>query len=141
VEPPQIKQVYSAKDFDSLGFHDCYVHGIRWANSSYSLVLDLDYIVQWMELDGAYTFWVAPAELRFDYSSDVKISLDWAKVPMQCRVQDVHRQGRKATPNGGDNYHWEIEFAIPYGSIDLWATDFRLSTQAKPVLSPVQYLR
>jgi hypothetical protein len=141
VEPPQVKQTYSEEDFESLGFHDCYVHGIRWASSSYSLILDLDYIVQWIEIDGAYNFWVAPAELSFNYASEVKISMDWEKVPMECQVQDVHRHDRKATPNGSDNYHWEIEFARPSGSIDLWATDFRLSIQAKPVLRPVQYLR
>jgi hypothetical protein len=124
-----------------LGFHDCYVHGIRWSSTSYSLLLDLDYIVQWIEIEGAFNFWVAPAELRFDYSSDVKVLLDWGKFPMQCQVKDIHRHGSKPTPNGSENYHWEIEFAVPHGSIDLWATDFRLTFQAMPVLRPVQYLR
>jgi len=141
VETPQLKQVYSAGDFDSLEFHDCYVHGIRWARSSYSLILDLDYIAQWVNVNGSYNFWVAPAELRFDFASEITISLDWNKVPMECQIEDVRRQDRKATPKGSDIYHWELEFSRPYGSVDLWAPDFRLSIQATPVLSPVQYLR
>lgn len=141
MKSPQFKPVYSAADFESLGFHDCYVYGIRWISSSYSLIIDLDYIVQWLETNGSYNFWVAPSELRFDYASEVKISLDWTKLPMDCQVQDVHRHDRKATPNGSNSYHWEIEFVRPYGSIDLWATDFRLSLQATPILSPAQHLR
>ena len=141
MEAPQIKQAYSAKDFESLGFHDCYVHGIRWVRSSYSLVLDLDYIVKWVEVNGTYNFWVAPGELRFDYASDVTISLEWDKVPMECQIRDVHRLDQKSTPKGGDCYHWEIEFAVPYGSIDLWSTDFQLSIQSTPVFSSIQYLR
>ncbi len=140
VEVPQTKSVYTTEDFESLGFHDCYVHGIRWISSSYSLLLDLDYIVEWIESEGRYKFWLAPAELSFEYASEVKMSLDWTKLAMECQIQDVHKRDRRTTPNGSDDYNWEIEFARPYGSIDLWATGFELRIQAAPELREVQYL-
>ena len=138
---PQTKNIYTLNDFDSLGFHDCYIHGIRWEVSTSSLILDLDYIVAWIEADEKYKFWVAPAELRFDYASDVILSLDWTKSAMECSVQDVHRHECKATPNGNEDYRWEIEFATPYGSIEFWSTNFELKIQAEPSLLDTQRLR
>lgn len=138
---PQIKSVYSVEDFDVLGFHDCCVHGIRWDSASYALIIDLDYIVQWIENNGSYEFWVAPAELYFAYSSEVKISLDWTRMTMECPIQDVHKHECRMTPNESEEYHWEIEFANPYGAIELWSGDFELRIQAEPVLSKTQRLR
>jgi len=69
---PNAKSVYSVADFKTLGFHDCHVHGIRWDSSAYALILDLDYILQWFEKGGSLEFVVAPAEIRFDYSAEVK---------------------------------------------------------------------
>ena len=137
----QTKSTYSAEDFETMGFHDCYVHGIRWDSSTCALVLDLDYIVQWIENDGNYQFWVAPATLHFEYSSEVKMSLDWTRLAMECQIQDIHRLERKTTPNGSEIFRWEIEFARPCGSIELWSTDFELRIQAEPKLLETQRLR
>lgn len=90
MKSPNVKSDYSVEDFETLGFHDCHVHGIRWDSSVYALILDVDYIVQWMEKSGSFEFLVAPAELRFDYSADVKVSLDWSHLAMECQIQDLH---------------------------------------------------
>ena len=138
---PQTKTVYTVEDFESLGFHDCYVHGIRWDVSSHALILDLDYIVEWTEDDGNLKFWVAPAELRFEYASDVKLVLDWTKLAMECQIHDIRRNECKATPNGSEIVRWEIEFATPRGSIELWAANFEMKIQAEPLLREMQRLR
>lgn len=141
MEAPQLNSAYSAEDFETLGFHDCYVHGLRWESATYALILDLDYIVEWSEHDGSYKFWVVPATLHFEYSSDVKMSLDWTHFAMECQIQDLHRRERKATPNGNEIFRWEIEFARPCGSVELWAADFELRIQEKPRLVETQRLR
>ena len=138
---PHARSIDSAADFQKLGFHDCHVHGIRWNSSAYALILDLDYIVQWTEQNDRLEFWVAPAELRFDYSAATKVQLNWINLPMVCQLQDVHQRDRKRNPNGSECYLWEIEFNIPSGSIQLWATDFELKLLAEPVKSPTQNLR
>lgn len=86
----------------------------------YALILDLDYIVQWIEMRGSYEFLVAPAEIRFDYSSEVKVTLDWSNQAMECQIQDIHRRDQKLNSNGTKCCLWEIEFNIPGGSIELW---------------------
>ena len=85
MEVPAIKPIYTANDFDILQFHDCHVHGLRWDSSKYALLLDLDYIAEWVEGDGAYFFWLAPAELCFEYASEVKISIDWTNACLHSR--------------------------------------------------------
>ena len=137
----KIKLVYSAKDFEELGFHDCYVHGIRWDTSTYALILDLDYIVEWIKNKGKYEFLVASAELRFNDSSEVRLSFDWTNLAMECQIQDIHKRESRLSLNGSECYHWEIEFTTPHGSIELWSTNFELKIQKKPVLSKVQKLR
>ena len=138
---PSARTVYSVADFETLGFHDCHVHGIRWESSAYALILDLDYIVRWTKKNGGFQFVVAPAELRFDYSADIRVSLDWSNLAMDCQIQDIHRRDRKLTPNGRECYLWEIEFNTPSGSIELWASDFQLKFLAEPQESETQKLR
>lgn len=138
---PNAKSVYSNADFEALGFHDCHVHGISWDSSVYALILDLDYIVQWIEKNGGFAFLVAPAEIRFDYSANVKVSLDWSNLAMECQIQDINRRDHKLNPNGSECYLWEIAFNTPCGSIELWATDFGLKFLAEPKMSETQKLR
>ncbi len=137
---PDAGSVYSAAEFDKLGFHDCHVYGLRWDSSTYALILDLDYIVQWIEEDANFEFLVAPAEIRFDYASEVKLSLDWSNLPMECQIQDIHRRDSKTNPNGSECFLWEIEFSTPSGSIELWATDFELRLLAEAERSEMQRL-
>lgn len=141
MDVPQTQLVYTISDFGSLGFHDCHVHAIRWASSTCSLILDLDYILSWIDTDGHYRFLVAPAELTFAYASDVKVSLDWTKMAMECQIQDISRVDCRVSPNGSEVYRWQIDFSTPDGSIELWSSDFRMELQGSPTLSETQRLR
>jgi hypothetical protein len=59
------KQVWTAADFEQMGWHDCNIYKIRLTDD---LELDIDYILQWNnpDLEGLpFTFWIAPATLIF----------------------------------------------------------------------------
>lgn len=30
MQPPDFKRIYTERDFETLGFHDCYLRSIRW---------------------------------------------------------------------------------------------------------------
>ena len=86
---PIIAEYYTEDDFDSLGFHDCYIHCVRWSIGDFSLSLDLDYIVEWLEpvvVGEGYRFWISPAELSFQNVSDVSVQLDWMGWGLECQV-------------------------------------------------------
>lgn len=138
---PEIKSSYTQDDFESLGFHDCYVHGLRWSRRHFSLILDIDYIVQWVETGGKYQFWVSPSELCFRSVSDAVVSLDWTQLAPECQIEGIYRRETRTTANGTQDYHWDVEFGTPDGSIDLWATEFELRIQSVPVLCQTPHLR
>ena len=141
MKPPDYKSIYSERDFDVLGFHDCRLYGICWNRDSFSLTLDLDYILQWVEVGGRYNFWISPAELRFEDVADVQVSLNWARLTMECQIEDLHRLDSRKTPSGLTSDHWRFDLSEPEGSIELWATGFKLAIKAAPTLSMTTYLR
>jgi hypothetical protein len=143
MDPPLTRDRYSEDDFDSLGFHDCYVYGFKWDSNDFSLLFDIDYIVKWAEpiaADQRFQFWISPAELCFKNIADTTLELNWAGFAPQCRINELQRVKSRTTPNGTTQWYWEFELAAPRGAIALWATGFELRIQAPPSLSPSQQL-
>lgn len=71
--------------FEELSWHDCHIWGIAVRVGEMSdgdftseLVLDLDFIVEWLCSPGSLArFRVAPAELVFHDVSELYVSADW----------------------------------------------------------------
>ncbi len=68
------KAVWTDADFDRMGWHDATVHALAFEESDdqASLLIDLDYIVRWIEPQPPsryFSFLVAPVRQRSDYSS------------------------------------------------------------------------
>ncbi len=142
-EPPQVKERYTSDDLDVMGFHDCHVSGVRWDSAGFGVAFDLDYIVKWVQPtpdERGYRFWVSPAELRFSDVDDLCLELAWIGLALDCSIQDLHRREKRTTPNGNVQWRWEIELAVPPGTIVFWATGFELRIQAPPMLSATQAL-
>jgi hypothetical protein len=133
-------------DSGLLSWHDNVIYGIhcRCADPSQNvwrseLVLDIDYIVDWVRLNGGgFKFLIAPAILVFHNVTDLEISLD-------CRASDggrrylnelsIHDIARQ--PAAGDAcgyYQWRVDLNLPpNGRIKFGASDFtqRLSAPAR----------
>lgn len=69
------KEVWSQKDFERMGWHDCVIYGIRFEDE---ILFDIDYILKWvLSEDGAsYSFFVSPATMKFRSARDLKINID-----------------------------------------------------------------
>jgi hypothetical protein len=76
---------HTEADFDRLSWHDCHIWGVAlhvgdpdendWTSD---LVLDIDYIVEWVcGVGGGGQFRVAPATLAFHGVTDPRITIDW----------------------------------------------------------------
>jgi len=142
--PPLLEQSYTDTSLDKLGFHDCYVFGIRWDAEGHAIVIDLDYVAEWVSPDSehdSYRFWVAKAELRFRNVDEVTLRLEWGNLPPICQIQDLHRRKARTTPNGRTQWLWELELSTPDGGMRLWSTDFELRIHGAPLLSDTQWVR
>jgi hypothetical protein len=74
------KWIWTDADLAKMGWHDVHLHGIaRYEKverdeekgseghfSGVELLLDIDYILKWVNLGKYFEFWVAPSTLVFD---------------------------------------------------------------------------
>jgi hypothetical protein len=126
-QPVQIISSHTAGSF-----HDCVCYGIHWDSATFTLGIDLDYIVAWVEpkhsTDG-YRFHVAPATLVFRDVDGLQIQLTWSAT-LTAQIASLSTAGKRANPNGGEEVEVVIEFAEPDGTMSLWTTGYELHVWA-----------
>lgn len=100
-------------DFAHMGWHDCRVHAISVCVHHDAtlpparLLLDLDYIVRWVEPAGnaqPFSFWISPATLVFEQAWNITGRLGPLHDVME--IADLHRL---ASPDGQPDYEWHLE--------------------------------
>lgn len=145
-------------DSGDFGWHDCHVWGVSlrvgdpelddWTSD---LVVDIDYIVEWLCGVGEQKarFRVAPADLVFHDVSDLTVDLAWSDTAgrVALSLPSIDAITREPIPNrkvhlGRPYYRWTIDFNWPEGgSIRFGASGFTQTLRAEPILSDGQRLR
>jgi hypothetical protein len=90
------KYTWTDADFDVMGWHDSRVHAIsvgeREDDRVPRLLLDLDYIVKWVDPvrpASHFSFWIAPVTLVFEEAWDIEGDL--APAGNLLEIADLHR--------------------------------------------------
>ena len=87
------KKIWTDKDFEQMGWHDCNIYKIRLTDD---LELDIDYILQWNkpDLEGLpFTFWVAPATLVFKSVENLTLDFDiWFEKAFE--IEDIESEDK-----------------------------------------------
>jgi hypothetical protein len=135
------KSVWSDADFAEMGWHDATIHGLSVdaARELPRLLLDLDYIVRWVQPappSTYFSFWVSPATLVFEDVWDLEGELDFTGTVPDLEIADVHR----LAPEGDrqDLPLWHIEghaFDLRFR-----ASGYRQYFRRSPTLVPRQAL-
>ena len=119
------KWIWTEADFDVMGWHDSTLHAFAFIPDKFELLLDIDYILEWVdprEGETYFKFWVAPATLVFENVYDLKIDLE----PVDgIELQDIRRTDPRVPHNaefvGRDKeWRWTIETdngEITFGSV------------------------
>lgn len=101
---------WSDINFKDMSWHDCTIHSMAQdQDGEYQsdLVLDLDYIVEWIKTDDStFQFHVAPALLRFQNVDKLNIQL------MLHFKQEIVIHSIDCAPKedkGFQNHHWTIK--------------------------------
>lgn len=105
-------------DFDSLSWHDNHVHGLGVSEGQYEsgeLVLDLDFIVEWIGCDtGRVQFRIAPASLTFHEVTHLKIQLDYCSASAaMCPFSIAGIERRRETREKYTATVWKIPVNWP----------------------------
>lgn len=135
--------------FEEYSWHDNAIHAVRvieGQHGSGELVLDIDFILEWLSpraKDGGFEFRIAPAFLTFHDVSDLVISIDYASSTAAIQPMMIHEIHREAVtyPNGFSSFNWKIEINWPRNSfISFCSSGFTQTLKAEPFVSGAQYL-
>ena len=130
-----------------MSWHDNYVHGLRLVEGEHGsgeLLLDLDYILEWLPAPGdptAYHFRIAPVQLRFLGVTDLSIALDFAAVSAAMGPFSI--DGIERREEERQRYRavcWRIPVNFPSGVISFEATGFEQDLAGKELVTDRQWL-
>jgi len=119
-----------------MNWHDNYIHSFGFNAEKFELALDIDYIYDWLDGEGAdYNFLISPATLTFQNVSNLKINLDWKEYALDLCIFSIDRLNPRKTANAKmTEYDWEILISWPEGKISFCATGFTQISRAKPAV-------
>ena len=136
---------WTDRQFDEMSWHDNHVHALRIVEGAYGageLVLDLDYIVEWLCDAGGCSFRIVPAALRFLEVTNLRLSLDYASASAAMGPFSIRAIERRDEPR--ERYVaqvWKIAINWPKGEIEFEAQGFVQRATGAPVVSTAQCLR
>ncbi len=130
------------EQFELMTWHDNTLHGISCVDENFSndLVLDIDYIEQWLNEAGLYRFKVAPAKLVFHEVSQLKISLlnDGPRT-MFAYMATINGIGREQLSE--NRYKWVIDLlGCQENKITFEAAGFTQESYKEAIISTSQHL-
>jgi hypothetical protein len=131
--------------FDDLSWHDNHVHALRIVEGAYGageLVLDLDYILEWICGAEEDRFRILPATLTFLDVTRLRICLDYATPSAALGPFAIHAIERRREAR--ERYVaqvWKIVINWPKGEIEFEAAGFVQHGTGAPVLCHDQCLR
>lgn len=146
IECKTMDSVWTHERFEELSWHDNHVHAMRITEGRHgagALILDLDFILEWMKSPGGqFQFRLAPALLRFVEVTNLRISLDYATPTAALGPFSIHAIER--TLEKRERYEaqlWTIDVNWPAGEIVFEANGFEQQLYGVPVISNEQCLK
>ena len=137
------QNICTHENFDEMSWHDNHVHGIQVVEGEHggTLILDLDYIVEWIRVGDAYKFRIVPSTLSFFKVSGLQIQLDYHRPSAAIGPFSMDRIIRATEKR--EQYTatiWRIPFNWPDGHISFEAAGFSQQARGVPVLTDRQML-
>jgi hypothetical protein len=138
------KAVWTAADFDTVGWHDARVHAIAFHEDEQDaeLLLDLDYIVRWIDPEPPaeyFSFLIAPATLVFEKVWHLDGELGAAERTL-LQIQGIERRDPDNDRQREMGLHmWVVEWSQGHG-LTLLASGFRQHFRRRPVRVEGQWL-
>lgn len=131
-------------DFDAMSWHDNHVHGLRIVEAEHgtgTLILDLDYILDWIKGPDGVQFKILPAHLSFRRVSNLRFALDYATPTAAIGPFSIHLIERRFEPR--ERYTaccWSVQLNWPNGEISFESDGFEQHGWGVPKISDRQVL-
>ena len=136
------KWVWTEADFDQMGWHDVQVYAVAFLPNTFELMLDIDYILEWIHPapnETYFKFWVAPATLVFGNVYEVEMGLDEPDFELDAIERKEPREPKNAQHIGRDTeWLWSLE--AHRGGMSFRSVGYKQYIRRSPVLSQLQTL-
>ena len=135
---------WTQHDFSEMSWHDNHVHALRLVEGPHGageLILDLDYILEWIKEPDGYKFRIIPVTLKFVEVTNLRISIDYATPTAGLGPFSIHSIERQTEPRGRYVAEiWKISINWPAGEITFEAHGYEQHAIGAAVVSTSQYL-
>jgi hypothetical protein len=137
------KSVWTEADLEAMGWHDATIHAIALPTDAFELVLDIDYIVKWVnpaEGQTHFRFWVSPATVVFRNLHELSVSLE---PHQQVTIQGIERCDPGKPKNAeyiGRDVEWRWMIECHQGEITFRASGFSQYLRAAPQFGTSQFI-
>jgi len=137
-----IKQkIWTDDDFDKMSWHDCKIYGIGFDEENHKLLLDIDFILEWVKPESNniyFSFWVSPATLVFSNVYDLNIEISTILGIDICKVlrEDPKVPRNKEYINKDTEWLWRI--SSNQGDITFKSVGYRQYIRREPILTDGQ---
>lgn len=128
-----------------MSWHDNHIHGLHVVEGDYGsgkLIIDLDYIVEWLKSEsGGVDFAIAPATLTFLEVTALNVSINYKT--MGAALGPFSISGIERRLEERERYTatvWRIPINFPAGEIEFESVGFSQLLRAKPVITDKQWL-
>ncbi len=134
------KYIWTEADFDSMNWHDNPVHALTFGDN-YELLLDIDYIFEWVLKGKKYIFWIAPCTLVFENVYD--LTFDIGPTTPGLTIDFVTKENPQRPKNSeyinrDTEFDWTIE--MQEGTINFKSVGFKQYVRHSPRLLRTQKL-
>ena|SRR5690349_11593426 len=134
------KTLWTEADFDLMEWHDNPIHGITF-DDNFQLLLDIDYIFEWVLTGNTYSFWISPCTLIFENVHELVFDVGPATPGFNI---DVVTKTNPQTPrnsmhiNRDTEFDWTID--LQEGVISFKSVGFKQYVRRLPNLVKTQKL-
>ena len=138
-------QHWTHAQFESMSWHDNHVHALRIIEGEHgagTLILDIDYILEWLSGDGdGYRFRIARAELKFLGVTSLSLTVDYAAASAGMAPFSIDGIERRTELR--ERYTatvWTLLLNWPEGVISFEASGFEQRLVGEPIVVDRQWL-
>ena len=138
-------RTWTSEHFESMSWHDNHVHAFRLQEGEWGsgkLILDIDYILEWVKAEQKIRFRIVPACLAFLDVSELRMYLDYAASSAAHGPFSIHQITRRSEKR--ERYVaqiWNIAINWPKGEFEFVAAGFVQTSLGEPILCDAQMLQ
>lgn len=132
------KVVWTEVDFDHMNWHDNPIHAMTFSDQ-FELLLDIDYIFEWVQKGKKYKFWISPCTLIFENVYDLTFDIGASTPGLTI---DSITKGNPQRPRNSEHIDRETEFdwtiEMQEGVIGFKSVGFKQYIRTMPKLLSTQ---